>query len=79
VPNEELSLVFFGVYFLFLIAVVAGWIRIAKTTGIIIAAVTAFGTLVSIVFNYSVLIQSLGVIALIWISATLFKGRGQDA
>jgi hypothetical protein len=65
--NHPGDLVAIGVFFLFWIAIVTGWIRIAKITGLIIAGVMVLGILVSILSNFDGFLEILGAIALFWI------------
>ena len=57
-------LVAVGVFFLFWIAIVVGWVRIAALTGFIIAGAMALGILVSIISNFDGFLQFFGVGAL---------------
>jgi hypothetical protein len=78
-PAEPLVLVAVGVFFLFWIAIVVGWVRIATLTGFIIAGVMALGILVRIISNLGGFLQILGVGALFLIVCNVISFFGRSA
>ena len=72
-----MDLVAIGVFFLFWIAVIAGWVKIAKITGVIIATVMALGLVVAIITNFNNLLALLGAGALIWVVVAIIDSFGR--